>query len=190
MPVTDVFLKIYPIVMILAIAITLSIVIVTLSYIKSNAFHKKDEWFGPNTELDKFYASSDLSVTQMQKQLMSAAVITARRMKELENERYSLYNLSQDRIVSYGLWKLWDRTMKDLELEKMIIASEADALKVDWSNTIFKEASAVVMREKKDMSAREKRSGESLFSKKRETLEKRVLTRLMSSSDTKPVQSG
>lgn len=186
---TDVFLKIYPIVMILAIAVALSIVIVTFSYIKNNAFHNKDEWFGQNIELDKFYAFSDLSVTQMQKQLMSAAVVTVRRIKELESERYALYNLAQDRIVSHGLWKLWDRTMKDLELEKMIIASEADALKADWSNTIFKEASAAIMREKRDTSAREKRSGESLFRKKRETLEKRILAKLMSYNDTKPVHS-
>lgn len=176
--------------MILAIAVVLSIAIVTLSYIKSNAFLKKDEWFGPNTELNKFYASSDLSITQMQKQLMSAAVVTARRMRDLENERYSLYNLAQDRVVSYGLWKLWDRTMKDLELEKMVIASEADALKEDWSNTIFKEARAAVMRERKDTQSRDKRGGESLFSKKRETLEKRVLMRLTSSGEAKTLLSG
>lgn len=163
--------------MIVVVAAVAGALILAFAYAKSKAQPKSDDWFAQNAELDKFCAATDASAAQMQKQLLAAAAVTMGRIYELEDERYALYGLVNDQVLSPGLWRRWDRSMKELHLEKMVIASEADTLRDGWAQSIFKEASALATRARR-AEQRDKKSADSLYNKKREMLEKKVLAKL------------
>lgn len=171
--------------MILVISMAISALILILSYSKSRSRGKGECWFGPNSELEKFLAATDLSATQVQRQLLLAAAVALVRTEELEEQKYPLYNLAHDQIVSYELWNILDRTTKDLEIEKMVIMSEADNLRESWSQNIFREAMPLASKIKKDNKSRDRKGGETLFDKKRDMLEKKVLARIAPSAEIK-----
>ena len=164
--------------MILVITAVISAVILMLSYVKSKSKEGKSEWFGPNDELERFYELVGASAMQAQKQLLGAAVVVVRRQFELEDEKAPVYGLVQSQTVSSDLWELWDRAMKDLQIEKMVISSEAEALREGWSQTIFKEAAMLLERSRRGEQTKARKGGDPFFERKRETLEKKVLARI------------
>ncbi|RVD92816.1 endoplasmic reticulum translocation complex subunit sec 66 [Tubulinosema ratisbonensis] len=165
-------------------SILVSATILLFFWLKS--LNKKNEigWFEPNKELESYYELTNVSLSQKQKSLLNAAVTTTQRLNELEEEKYPVYNLTQDHIISYDLYKFFQQSVKELEVEKMIIGSEADLLKDDWSSSIFREAEVILGKIKKPVSKKVP-IDESLFNKKRETLEKRVMARLGISLENK-----
>lgn len=159
------------------VSVLASTIILLCFWLKSLNKKSEEGWFGPNKELEAYYELTNVSVTQKQKNLLNAAVTTLQRLNELDEEKYPAYNLTQDHIVSYDLYKFFQQSVNELEVEKMIIGSEADSLKDDWSSSIFKEAEVLLSKTKKPVSKKVP-IDESLFNKKRETLEKRIMARL------------
>lgn len=159
--------------LIVILAVLLSFVILCISFVKKYKT-QTSSWFPPNEELEKFYELEG-SASQQQKQLVAAASVTASQINELENERRNLYTLSQERITSMDLWNTLDNTVKEMEIEKMIVQNEADKLKNDWGTNIWKE---VDLRETGKQGMLKKRDIDGLFWKKKETLEKRLVEKL------------
>ncbi|KCZ79662.1 hypothetical protein H312_02945 [Anncaliia algerae PRA339] len=158
-------------------SILISGIILLFFWLKSLSKKQTEGWFPPNEELESYYNLTNVSITQKQKALLAAAVTTIQRIEELENERDPVFELSQDHIISFDLLNFFEKSISDLEVEKMVICSEADSLKDDWSNSIFREAEVMASKIKK-IPNKKVSIDEALFNKKRETLEKKIQIKL------------
>lgn len=160
--------------MLLVLAITFSILVITISYLKkiSNVQRKTL----PNYELDKYFSLSPSSPPQvLYKQLVNAASYFLASSEDLEKRISTIEPLYKDRLVSDEYYDELIHQNKDLELQKMIIESECEALKKGSKEQLFKEASRVKMAVRKPTKIFE----DQFFGHKREVMQNELKKRLI-----------
>ncbi|KAF9764097.1 hypothetical protein NGRA_0829 [Nosema granulosis] len=160
--------------MLLVLALTISILIVTVSYLNKLS-KKKDTSNHVNEELTKYFMLSPNSPPQVAyKQLLSAASSYLSSSEEIERQIVNILPLYKDRLVSDEYYENLNNISKELELEKMVIESESEILKKGSKEQLFQEA-----RKNKSKIVSMKIYEDQYFNHKREVLENELKKKLI-----------
>jgi translocation protein SEC66 len=163
--------------MIILVATSLSLLMITLSYMRRNRMKPSSP--EQNEELETYFMlrANGASTQQQTRQLLKAAVSIRERLLELEEEMEPLNRLHEERMIGEEHWERVNAEIKRLELEKMYVESEADLIKPGFGNDVFREAAK--SSSTGSLRKRSKRSGEpSLHAVRKEALEAELMKKL------------
>lgn len=163
-----------------AFLIIISIIILLITFLKS----KKARKIPVMEELEKYYDMVDDKKNSqlIQKQLLECAVKILKNFDELNTEKEQLWSLYEEKLIGDEIWNEIVNKIKDFKYLKMLVGIEANKIRPDYEDKIFKDATLIL---KKDISIKEKKKKErknkedTLFQKKREVLERILREKLI-----------
>lgn len=158
-----------------------SLLVITITFLKNKDKRPQLLFFGPNTDLIKFFELKNEIVASMvlQKCLLKAAVTLEKRVKELRKEKGIISILHRDRIISLEKYQTIKNQEEELEYERREIMAEAQEFREGWQDKIFEEAVSIANKSNKEDKTKDlKGTDDGLFFRKRDVLSKELTKRL------------
>lgn len=126
----------------------------------------KKKWYPNHPEKEAYeelVAKGEENEEVLRKALLRRAMTDLKRVWELQEEKEALHKLTRSGAIPESMWNSYKDADHDMQLEIYDLQAEAETFKPGWSQTILKESSQLVQRERELQMLRRQINQEAAF---------------------------